>query len=148
MGYIQARLSHMLRTYNYRAMILGRGVKTSQVFMTLTTGATTLIAALQQVDLRYLVPVMVSLNALVSQCSEFERFPTRLVNVRKSIEILTGLQVWWAGLNDSERRHKPNILKLVSKTEDQADAEIAAWKKSTSVEAEGDHEKEEDEKNQ
>merc|ERR1712203_243123 len=142
MGYIQARLSHMLRTYNYRAMILGRGVKTSQVFMTLTTGATTLIAALQQVDLRYLVPVMVSLNALVAQCSEFERFPTRLVNVRKSIEILTGLQVWWAGLSMSEQRQQANFLKLVSKTEEQADAEISAWKKSSSVEADDDEEEE------
>merc|ERR1712151_1234820 len=132
--YIQARLSHMLRKYNQRAKNLGRLVKASQVFMTLLTGGTTLIAALQEIDLRYLVPVMVALNALVSQCSEYERFPTRLVNVRKSIEVLTSLQVWWAGLSMSEQRQKANFQKLVTKTEEQADAEIAAWKKSSSVE--------------
>merc|ERR1712048_1046165 len=112
--------------------------------MTLLTGGTTLIAAIQEVDLRYLVPVMVALNALVSQCSEYERFPTRLVNVRKSIEVLTSLQVWWAGLSMSEQQTKANFLRLVSKTEEQADAEIAAWKKSSRGDKGEEEEKEED----
>jgi len=144
--YLQSRLSPLLRDYNKRAQFLGRFVKTSQVFMTLLTGGTTFLAAIKEVDLRFLVPLMVALNAMVAQCSEYERFPTRLVNVRKSIEELTGLQVWWSGLTGTEQRQKANFFKLVTKTEEQANAEISAWKKSSAIESDGGEEKKDDEK--
>lgn len=129
--YFYARLSPMMRSYNLRARHLGRLVKTSQVIMTMLTASTTLFAAIKKADLRPIVPIVVALSALVSQCSEYERLPTRLVNVRKSIENLMSLQVWWEGLSPSERRQSANKAKLVITTEEQADAEISAWKKSS-----------------
>lgn len=131
--YAHARLSPMLRHYNKRSKSLGRLVKKSQVLMTLMTGATTLFAAIKEVDLRPAVPILVALSALIAQCSEYERLPTRLVNVRKSVENLTKLQVWWAGLTPTEQRNPANKAKLVTMTEEQADAEISAWKKSSQV---------------
>lgn len=129
--YVHARLGPMLRHYNKRSRALGRMVKQTQVVMTLMTGATTLFAAFKEVDLRPAVPIVVALSALIAQCSESERLPTRLVNVRKSVENLTHLQIWWAGLTPFEQREPNNKSKLVTKTEEQADAEISAWKKSS-----------------
>jgi len=142
--YLQARLAPMLRLYHKRAKFLGRMVKISQVLMTILTGATTLLAAIKEVDLRPLVPVMVALNALVTQMCESERFYTRLVNVRKSIEELTDLQVWWSSLTSRDKQKAFAKAKLVTKTEEQADAEIAAWKKSATVDDDAGEEEDKD----
>jgi len=145
--YLHARLAPMLRLYHQRAKFLGRMVKMSQVLMTLLTGATTLFAAIKEVDLRPVVPVMVALNALVTQTCENERFQTRLVNVRKSIESLTEVQIWWSSLTSRDKQKAFAKSKLVTKTEEQADAEIAAWKKSAKVDDDsGEEEKKDDSK--
>jgi len=128
--YLQIRLIPMLRKYNNQARFLGRMVKTVQVVITFMTGLTTMFAALTQIDLRPCVPIIVAWNALLMQCSEYENYQTRLVNVRKSIEELTNLQVWWQSLSGAEKRKPQSKEKLVTTTEEQNDAEISAWKKS------------------
>jgi len=128
--YIQIRLIPMLRKYNYQARFLGWLVKGTQVSITFMTGVTTMFAAFKQVDLRPFVPIIVAWNALLMQCTEYENLQTRLVNVRKSIEELTKLQVWWQSLSSPEKRSRRSKEKLVTTTEEQNDAEISAWKKS------------------
>lgn len=91
-----------------------------------------------------MVPVMVALNALVTQMSENERFQTRLVNVRKSIEALTEVQIWWSSLTSRDKQKAFAKAKLVSETEEQADAEIAAWKKSAKIDGDAGEEEQHD----
>merc|ERR1711957_495828 len=98
------------------------GVKALTLTITLTTGLTTLIAAIQTPDMKACVPIMVAFVSLLSSTLEFENYQARLTNIQKSIETLTTLQVWWQSLSASERRRAPNKERLVVTTEEQADA--------------------------
>jgi len=129
--YTHVRMYPLLQEYHHRAKVVGRLVKTFQLTITLTTGLTTLVAAMPHYDLRPCVPIMVAFVALLSTTLEFENMQSRLTNLQKSLEILKSLQVWWQSLSSSERRLRANKERLVATTEEQADAEISPWKKSS-----------------
>jgi len=140
--YTHVRMFPLLQEYHHRAKVVGRAVKTLQMTIMLTTGLTTLVAAMPHYDLRPCVPIMVAFVALLSTSLEFENYQSRLTNLQKSLETLKGLQIWWQSLSASERRLRANKERLVSTTEEQADAEISPWKKSSKSASGADQEEE------
>lgn len=128
--YINVRMFPMLQQLHSRAKVVGRVTRNMQVVITVLTAMTTLVAAFQQVDLRKCVPVAVATVAVFTQILQFEKFESRLYNIQRSIQKLKELQIWWYSLSASERRKNSTKEFLVSHTEEQADCEIAPWKKA------------------
>jgi len=128
--YIQARLSPMMRHYDRRVTALGGLVQGVQLFLSFLAAFTAWLAhGVKGVDTRPCVPVVVALTNLVALLAENERLRTRLDYVGESVEILAELKIWWAGLTEIEKEEHRNRSRLVTKSEEQADAEISAWQK-------------------
>merc|ERR1712048_837458 len=88
-------------------------------------------AALKTVDLRPTVPIIVAMVSMLNAFSDFENLSHCLINMQKALENLKGLNIWWQSLSVAERRATENKEHLVSTTEEQADAYVSAWKKTT-----------------
>jgi len=129
--YVIFRLQPMILEFQDTARKLGTATKIIQTIVALLTGLTTLAAAVKQYNLQPLVPVLVGLVSLLNAFFGFENIQVRLVNVQRALETLQNQETWWQSLSLTERREFENKERLVAVTEEQSDADISAWKKSS-----------------
>jgi hypothetical protein len=126
--YCQLRLQPLIAEYKARSPVLSRRLGSFHFVMVVLTALTT---GLAMTPFRLWVPIVVSIGAAVATTLEWEQLLNRHRNVNKCLEELTDLYTWWESLSMVEKRMPKFKEHLVFATENNNDAEISAFVKST-----------------
>ena len=127
--YVKYRLEPAILHYEDLSPYLNRLVGRLQVINYILTGTTT---ALSLVGYSSLVPIPVAFMSMLTALADFEQLSTRLRNVNQCKMQLNNIMIWWESLSMVEKRLPVNKEYLVKVTEDNLNAEVSAFIKSTS----------------
>jgi len=126
--YCQFRLQPLIAEYKARSPVLSRRLGSFHLIMVFLTALTT---GLAMTSYRLWVPLVVSVGAAVATTLEWEQLQNRHRNVNQCLEELSDLYIWWESLSMVEKRMPKHKEQLVFSTENNNDAEISAFVKST-----------------
>lgn len=141
--YVTFRLKPQILLYQelspYLNKMSGRLQVASYTLTAITTG-------LALIGYSYLVPIPVALMSALMSIADFEQLSVRLRNVNQCKMQLDNLQIWWESLSMVEKRLPVNKEYLVKVTEENVNAEVSAFIKSTTRQGKPQAEEEMEEK--
>ena len=124
---LKPQIIHYQDLSPYLNKLAGRLQVATYILTAITTG-------LSLVGFAFIVPIPVALMSMLTSVADFEQLSTRLRNVNQCKMQLDNLHIWWESLSMVEKRLPANKEYLVKVAEENMNAEVSAFIKSTARE--------------